>query len=140
MHILWKNTHRDNKQKAFAKELSSVQIDSFYLLFRAYGYLFNTTESEKSVDKIFSFQYCILRDEVYDMLVCKGLPSEYALRFCRVLLTEKPKSKYFKSKARRLHQQEQIFCISPAKKKCFRYRKTAVHIERRYTSFIYSIV
>lgn len=108
MHILWKNTHRDNKQKAFAKELSSVQIDSFYLLFRAYGYLFNTTESEKSVDKIFSFQYCILRDEVYDMLVCKGLPSEYALRFCRGLMSEKLKAEYFELKARYNLQDDEV--------------------------------
>lgn len=92
--------HRDNKQKEFAKELLSLRIDSFYILLRTYAYLFNTTEAEKFVEKITDFQYCILQDEVYDMLMQNGLPPEYAVRFCRGLMSEKLKAEYFELKAR----------------------------------------
>lgn len=90
----------DDKQKSFANELLNMPIESFCILLRAYGYLFNTTESEKSVERIKDFRYCVLRDEVYDMLVQKGLPPKEAVRFCRGLMSEKLKTEYFELKAR----------------------------------------
>lgn len=94
------DVHRDDKQKSFANELLNMSIESFCILLRAYGYLFNTTESEKSVEKITDLRYCILRDEVFDMLVQKGLPPKEAVRFCRGLMLEKLKAEYFELKAR----------------------------------------
>lgn len=92
--------HRGDEQKDFAEKLLNYSVDDFYTLLRAYGYLFNTTESEKSVEKITDFRYCVLRDEVFDMLVQKGLPPKEAVRFCRGLMSKKLKAEYFELKAR----------------------------------------
>lgn len=92
-------------QKGIAKELSYAPINSFYLLLRAYGYVQNNVSGGKPTDQVLDIHYCILQDEVVNMLVFKGLPEKAALRFCKGLLTDKDKEDFAELKSR-YHMQE----------------------------------
>lgn len=107
-HKVLQRVERDSpspSQKGIAKELSYAPINSFYLLLRAYGYVQNDVSGGKPTEQVLDIHYCILQDEVENMLVFKGLPEKAALHFCKGLLTDQDKEDYAELKSR-YHLQE----------------------------------